>query len=218
MSLITTETLRERATLTHRILFIILVMAILYVMAMMEFNAYKNLLMEEITESRVLLGVEDSQRVIQNAKNYYQMIDQNLFEVGREINDDKESLSNLKVVDYLVTKLDEQLDKLMLLVYQGCYRFAVLNYWLLAIGPIMAAMIYHGWSNRSIAMYEWKSSSSKLQKLWMNTMAMSVIMLNVYFFLPYAGFLGAYYPPLCLLLIGFMGKNFMQHVTKNLTK
>jgi uncharacterized membrane protein len=82
----------------------------------------------------------------------------------------------------------------------------------------MGAMIYHGWSNRAIAMFEWKSSSSKLQKLWMNTIAMSAIMLNVYFFIPYAGFFGAYYPPACLLLIGFMGKNFMEHITKNLNR
>ncbi len=202
-------------TLKHRAAITLVLSAVLYVIFFMKLDRYAVTLNTEIAETIEFVGEQDGNKIVKRSQLYYQLAQKYIPEKTVESHSYvEEKTSKWKQIRWASAKFSELGDKLELLLYQCLFRWSLMQYWALALAPIVAAMVYEGHKVREIKMYEFGMSSGKRQKIWLNLFTFLLFMVNVYMFLPYSSNFGSYYPPVAVLLSGFALKKITSHITK----
>lgn len=211
------------ASFLNRLMFASFLLFMFYVVVFNSYEEFRDNIQEEVHISTMQLG-KDGPAVAQNAISMFDSIIE--FPLIRWIKKEvdsrtrqkesyvEEEVGKWKQVKYLSSMFEDIGIKFILMIYQACFRLAMLGYWALVILPFGCALLYEGITERRIKMFEFKSNSVKKQKIWSMGFALGFILMNVYLIVPYAQWLGMYFPVISLLFLMIVFKNIVSHVTK----
>ena len=112
--------------------------------------------------------------------------------------------------------LSRVVNNLHILAYQMTYRITILSFWFLLLIPYFIAVIYDGYTQRCIRMYEPKQISIKGSRLWTRSIVYIIVLAFSYLVIP--NFLGvtfaAWFPFVMLMLVGYAAKKTIENFMK----
>lgn len=212
-----------KKSFTFRLMFACFLLFGFYVAVFNTYDEFRDSIQEEVEISTQELG-KDGPDVAKNAIDMFEgIMNWPLFKyIDKEVSDRtnqrhsavQEQVGKFKEVKFLGGMLSDIGLKLILMMYQACFRLAMLGYWAFVILPLGCALIFEAFTRRRIKMFEFKSNSVKKQKMWAMVLSMGFLMLNIYLIVPYATWLGKYFPVIALLIMITVFSNIISHVTK----
>lgn len=216
---ISPESESKEYTLKHRAQVTLLLIVFGYVLLVADYPTYAQKVYAEIQDNVSLIGDENAHGVINRAKHIYALLERMLPPIdgdslkgaqGNSFNVGGDSLDWLRVSPY------DLWHKFLLLMYQIFFRFSLLLWWGGALLPLTIALIFQGYNERKIKMYEFQVSSAVKQNIWIRMSAFFSFMLSLYLILPYAAGFGVLYPPVAMVMSAIIAKNIITHITKTL--
>ncbi|WP_076415066.1 DUF4400 domain-containing protein [Shewanella sp. UCD-KL12] len=112
--------------------------------------------------------------------------------------------------------LNRVVNNLHILAYQLTYRISILSFWFLLLIPYFIAVIYDGYTQRRIRLYEPKQVSIKGSRVWTRSIVYIIVLAFSYLVIP--NFLGvtfaAWFPLLMLMLVGYACKKTIENYMK----
>ncbi|MDA0152474.1 DUF4400 domain-containing protein [Vibrio sp. Makdt] len=211
------ESESKEYTLKHRAMIALAIAAFGWVIFAMDVSTYVTRVNIEVEKTREVIGSENTDGVISRAKYLFELATQYIPE--RTVNSDssvEDFISKTDEANWLKKTFDGLGDKALLMLYQVFFRLSLLQYWGITILPFVAAVIYEGYNIRKIKMYEFKQASAVKQQIWLRSFFFFGFMLNLYMLLPFSTGFGQFYPPIVLIIMAFIAKNTITHVTKTL--
>lgn len=214
---VSVQTAEKEYTLKHRAMLFLVLIALGWVTILMDFETYTQRVNLEINETRDLIGDEAANTVVSRAKTLFSLSQKYFPEVDVESESRVESyLKTTPEFTWLGQQFEDMGNKLMMLIYQMFFRLSLMQYWALTLLPLSLAMIFEGLMRRRIKMFEFSHASSIRRELWTRIAGFFMFFLNIYMLLPYAAEFGTYYPPVAILIMMFVLKNTVTHITKTL--
>lgn len=188
-----------------------------WVIFMMDVQSYIAQVNLEVEKTREVIGSENTNVVIQRAKFLFELASQYVPERTIGSNSKVEGfISRTDEANWLKKSLDSLGEKTLLMLYQIFFRLSLLQYWGITILPFVIAVIMEGYWVRKIKMYEFEQASAVKQQIWLRSFFFLGFMLNLYMLLPFSTGFGQFYPPIVLIIMAFIAKNTITHVTKTL--
>ncbi|CAH1598862.1 DUF4400 domain-containing protein [Vibrio parahaemolyticus] len=211
------ESESKEYTLKHRAMIALAIAAFGWVIFMMDVQSYIAQVNLEVEKTREVIGSENTNVVIQRAKFLFELASQYVPERTIDSNSKVEDfISRTDEASWLNKTLDSLGEKTLLMLYQIFFRLSLLQYWGLTIFPFVVAVIMEGYWLRKIKMYEFEQASAVKQQIWLRSFFFLGFMLNLYMLLPFSTGFGQFYPPIVLIIMAFIAKNTITHVTKTL--
>lgn len=207
-------------TLKDRAMVALAIVSFGWVIFALDVETYAVAVNMEVESTRAFIGDENTDVVVKRAKFLFesarQYVPERLINPPTDESSVETFLAKTDEFNWLDKQMSSIWQKVLIMVYQMFYRLCLLQYWAITMMPIVLAMLIEGSLSRKIKMYEFKQSSAVKQQLWMRGIVFFVFMINIYMLLPFATGFGQYYPPIILFLLGYVGKNTIEHVTKTL--
>ncbi|MEZ8733720.1 DUF4400 domain-containing protein [Vibrio sp. 10N.239.312.D08] len=211
------ESESKEYTLKHRAMIALAIAAFGWVIFMMDVQTYIVQVNLEVEKTREVIGSGNTDQVISRAKYLFELASQYVPERTIDSNSKVEDfISRTDEASWLNKTFDSLGEKALLMLYQIFFRLCLLQYWGVTIFPFVAAVIMEGYWLRKIKMYEFKHASAVKQQIWLRTFFFLGFMLNLYMLLPFSTGFGQFYPPIVLIIMAFIAKNTITHVTKTL--
>jgi len=202
----------QHLSLSQRILLTLIMLTVAYLFIFMTPGAHRESLQKEITAFKTMATEEDQEIILARAKGYYYS---GFIDTGVVIYLERLTIKqNINMEGWWRDHLIRIVDNLKLLFYQASFRFSLFGYWLLIGCPLVISLFADGYYKRRIKQYEFGVASIGSSKIALKVVAISILMIQIYFIFPYAGEYGIYLPPLMFLLIGLMGQTILSNYSK----
>ena len=198
-------------SLLQRMVFAVLTLALIYILIFMKTDDYNKLLVNEIHQIDGMIGHSQTTLIVTRAKGWYQylVIDSgaNTF-LNQYIQD-----TGLKGDSLWRVPLSRILLNFKTVCYQALLRLSLFIYWLWMVAGFVLASVIDGIYARKIKQHGFESPSTGASKLSYWTIALVVVILQLYLIVP-AFMLGPLFPLIAAVLIAVLARMFISNSAK----
>lgn len=183
-----------------------------YIMLLMTPDSYRLTLQEEIDGFRRLVGMVDTDEVLQRAAALYSWA---FVQTG--VIKSLEAMATAQGIageEFWVEPMIRIVENLKLMCYQTVYRMSVFLHWLALAFPLMFALASDGYYQRKRKQYEFGVASANIFRIWVKAGVFAFFIIDVYFIFPAAGVFGVLLPPIMFLILGFSMRYALSNVSK----